>query len=81
MKANDIIVLDNNDKFTLLAETDKDNSKYFLAGKFRENDELDTKQFFIFKEVVEGEEKYIELVNDQKLITELSKKFESSLKD
>ena len=80
MKTNDIIVLDNGDKFTLLASTEKNGETYFLAGKLKDNDEFDPKHVVIVQAVYEGDEKYIDVIRDEKLIAILTREFKNILK-
>lgn len=81
MKTNDIIVLDNNQKYTLLASVELDGDTYFLAGLLDENDNFDPKNTQIVKAIYEGEEKFVDVIADKDLITKLTVEFQKVMKD
>lgn len=79
MKTNDIIVLDNGDKFTLLYSLEKDGETYFLASKLTEDDKFDQKSVLIIKAIYEDGEKYIDVINDEKQLAILTKEFQKMM--
>lgn len=72
MKVNDIIVLENNERFTLLQETLDAGSRYFLAAGIDENENVNVKKLVLLKLVEEPDGIYVELVKNQELMTKLT---------
>lgn len=71
MKVNDIIILENEERFTLLAETLHENSRYFLAMGIDEQEVIDKNKIAVLKLVEEPDGAYVELVKNQELLTKL----------
>ncbi len=70
-----IITLDNNEKYIVLNETMYNGNKYFLTTHL-DKDEIPIKSDVkIFLEIVEGLDTIVEVITDQNLIIELTKKF------
>ena len=80
MKENDIIVLDNNERYTLLKEIIDDNNQYFISAGIDENEHIDEKKIIILKVVHQEDGDYVEIVKDKNLIKKLSINFESAIK-
>ena len=80
MKENDIIVLDNNDKYTLLKEIVEGDNRYFISAGVDENDHIDEKKIIILKVIKEEDGDYVEIVKDKNLIKKLSANIESAFK-
>lgn len=80
MKVNDIIILENEERYTLLQETKHENETYFLSAGIDEQENIDYKKLAILKLVKEEDGDYVEVVNDEQLIKELSKTFEDAMK-
>lgn len=78
MKLNDIIVLDNEDKYTLLKEVEKDGSKYYLAAGVDKDNHINRKVIVIIKVVHEEDGDYIEIVEDEKLLKTLAEAFKDT---
>ena len=78
MEVNDIIILENDQRYTLLEQTTKDNDKYFLAASVNENEDIDIKQLALLKVIRENNEDYVELVQNEQLIRELTSKITSA---
>lgn len=78
MEVNDIIILENDQRYTLLEQTTKDNDKYFLAASVNENEDIDIKQLALLKVIRENDEDYVELVQNEQLIRELTSKITSA---
>lgn len=79
MKKTDMIILENQDKFTLISEIEKEGNKYFLAGKLDENDNLDTKSYQVFKAIKTDDGEYVETIVDEKLLEILLKEFQDEI--
>ncbi len=70
IKINTIIKLSNNQKYMVLNETIYEDNKYYLVMGMT-NDEVDTKNVSIIKEVIDNNETYIEEVKDTTLVIRL----------
>lgn len=73
MKENDVIKLDNEEKYTLLKKVEHKGSIYFLAAKLKSDDTVDQNNLVFFKEDHEDDELYVDLIKNENLIIELSK--------
>ena len=78
MKLNDIIVLDNNERYTLLKETEKEGIKYYFAAGVDENDHIDQRAIVILKLTHEEDGDYVEVVEDENLLKDLSEIFKDT---
>lgn len=81
MSVNDVIILDNDEKYTLISEINYENSRYFLAMPVEEDDKINENKLYYFKEVCEDNEYFVDLVEDENLITILSTKLKDSMQD
>lgn len=73
MKINDIIVLENEERYTLMEEVMYENEKYFLALPIDEKGKIDNSKPKMFKSVKEPDGEYVVLVRDEYTILNLSK--------
>ena len=80
MKLNDIIVLDNDEQYTLLKETEKDDNKYYFAAAVDADGHVDEKKLVVLKLIHEEDGDYVEIVEDEDLLNELSEKFKDTFK-
>ena len=80
MKLNDIIVLDNNEQYTLLKETEKDGNKYYFAAGVDQDGHVNQNILVILKLIKEEDGDYVEIVEDEDLLNELSEKFKDTFK-
>ncbi|MBR4231176.1 MAG: DUF1292 domain-containing protein [Bacilli bacterium] len=80
MKLNDIIVLDNNEQYTLLKETEKDGNKYYFAAGVDQEGHVNQSILVILKLIKEEDGDYVEVVEDEDLLNELSEKFKDTFK-
>ena len=80
MKLNDIIVLDNDEQYTLLKETEKDDNKYYFAAGVDADGHVDEKKLVVLKLIHEEDGDYVEIVEDEDLLNELSEKFKDTFK-
>lgn len=64
MKVDTIVEMENGENFYIADETVQNGIKYYLANKVDENDEptTDTK---IFKETLDGNDIYLDVVKDE----------------
>ena len=81
MEVNDTIVLDDNQRYLLLQETEDDGETYFLAIGLDEQDNPDYKNMVILKECQDIDGIYVETVANEGLISKLTKIFEKKLKE
>ena len=77
MKVDSVITLDNDLNCLLLEKVTHENSNYFLSVILTEENEP-SDEYVIFKEIIEGEDKYVEKVEDKELLSELLKLFTQS---
>ena len=80
MKLNDIIVLDNDEQYTLLKETEKDGDKYYFAAGVDKDGHVSEKIIVILKLIHEDDGDYVEIVEDEKLLEELGEIFKDTFK-
>lgn len=80
MKVNDIIVLENEERFTLLQETMLDNFRYFLAAGIDEQENIDSKKLVLLKLVEQPDGAYVEIVKNQELMTKLTQNIKDAMK-
>ncbi len=81
MKVNDTIVLDDNQRYTLLEMTELDNETYFLAIGLDEKKQPDYKNMIILKECQDIDGIYVETVANESLIIKLTKIFEKKINE
>ena len=75
MKVDDVIVLENKQKYCLLKETVLDNNRYFMAAEVDKNNNLNDKKLAFFKHIIDGDTNYVVRVKDDTLIYRLSEMF------
>ena len=80
MKLNDIIVLDNDEQYTLLKETERDGDKYYFAAGVDQEGHDDDKVIVILKLIHEEDGDYVEIVEDEKQLKELTEIFKDTFK-
>ena len=78
MKVNDIIVLENEERFTLLEETSLEGVRYFLAAGVDEAENVNLKKLALLKVVEEEDGFYVELVQNEQLMKELTQKIKDA---
>lgn len=81
MKENDIIVLENDERYTLLKEIKYEGDRYFMAAGIDKDENIDRKKIAILKHVKEKDGDYVEIVKDENLINKLSTEFEGAFKE
>ena len=80
MRVNDIIVLENKQRYVILKETTLDNNRYFMAAPVDKDDNMDEKKLVFLKLVYENNENYVVMVKDDVLIFKLSEIFADAIK-
>ncbi len=78
MKLDTVVTLEGNEKYYLADETIQNDVKYFLANKLDEDEEL-TIESCIFEEIQEGEDFYLEEIEDIDKLKYLNTVFTSNL--
>ena len=78
MKVDEIITLEDNERFFLAELVEHNGSRYFLAASLDEQDEP-TEEMHILEEIQEDDEYSVEKVEDEKLIAHLSSVFTSNI--
>lgn len=73
MEVNDIIVLDNNERYTLLKKVEYENEVYFLSMPIDENEIIDENKILFLKSSYEDGDNFVEMVVDEDLIIRLTK--------
>lgn len=64
MRVNTIVEMHNGENFYIADETLQNGVKYYLANKVDEND-VPTEESKIFKETLEGNDIYLDVVKDE----------------
>jgi len=75
MKVNDIIVLENKQRFYLLNETTLDNNEFFMAAEVDNKGNVDKKKLAFFKKIYEKDNYYVMRISDDTIIYRLSEIF------
>ena len=81
MEVDDTILLDDNQKYTLLQSTEEDGDIYFLAIGLDEKEEPDFKNMVILKECEDIDGLYVETVTNESMIAKLTKIFEKKINE
>ena len=81
MQVNDTIVLDDNQRYTLIEKTELDNESYYLAIGLDENKKPNYNNMVILKECEDVDGIYVETVANESLVTKLTKIFEKKLNE
>ena len=81
MNIEDTIVLDDNQKYTLLQKVIENNNTYFLAVGLGKDDKPDVTNMVILKECIDTDGIYVETVANETLIAKLTKEFEKKMKE
>lgn len=76
MEVNDIIILDNDEKYSLIKKIIYNEETYFLASLVKEDDSLDASTTCYFKAISDEDGEYVDLITNEKLILEISKQLE-----
>lgn len=66
MKKGQVVTLDDNEKYLLLLDTTQEGHKFFYANKL-DDKENTTSEYEVFEETVEGDDTYLETVEDEEI--------------
>ena len=77
MKVDSVITLDNDISCLLLEKVTYQDDNYFMAVVLTEDNEP-SDEYIIFKEIIEGEDKYVEKIVDEELLSKLLELFTQS---
>lgn len=81
MTEGDLIILDNDERYSLLKEIPLNGDTYFMAGFVDENDLVDKKKIVYFRIEKDDNEQFVDLVTSEKVITELTKKLAENIQN
>lgn len=73
---NNILTLDNDEKYIVLNQALYQNKNYFLVAKVTDDEEDVLDEFKLLEEIEINGEKALQLVNDKKVIELLTKYFQ-----
>ena len=74
MNEGDLIILDNNERYSLLKKIMLNDDTYFMAAFVGEDDLVDKNKIVYFKVTEENNEPFVDLITSQKIITLLTNK-------
>lgn len=80
MSTNSVITLDNDKNYLLLEKVEFESRNFFMAVYLNE-DEEPTDEYMIFEEILEDNEKYVEEVEDERILSNLLELFTNKAKD
>ena len=78
MEENDIVILDNDQKYALIREFTDGVDKYFVAALVKENDEIDKTKLVALKVIKSSDGDYVEIVEDVNKLKNIYKKMQES---
>ena len=81
MNEGDLIILDNNERYSLLKKIMLNDDTYFMAAFVGEDDLVDKNKIVYFKVTEENNEPFVDLITSQKIITLLSNKLAEDVKN
>ena len=81
MNEGDLIILDNNERYSLLKKIMLNDDTYFMAAFVGEDDLVDKNKIVYFKVIEENNEPFVDLITSQKIITLLSNKLAEDVKN
>ena len=77
MKVDSVITLDNDISCLLLEKVTYQDNNYFMSVVLTKDNEP-SDEYIIFKEIIEGEDKYVEKIVDEELLNKLLELFTQS---
>lgn len=80
MSTNSVITLDNDKNYLLLEKVEFESRNFFMAVYLNEEEEP-TDEYMIFEEILEDNEKYVEEVEDERILSNLLELFTNKAKD
>ena len=72
MNEADLIILDNDERYSLLKKISLNGDTYFMAAFVKDDDLVDNNRIVYFKVVEDEDEQFVDLVTSEKIITELT---------
>ena len=81
MNEGDLIILDNNERYSLLKKIMLNDDTYFMAAFVGEDDLVDKNKIVYFKVTEENNEPFVDLITSQKIITLLTNKLAEEAKN
>ena len=81
MNEGDLIILDNNERYSLLKKIMLNDDTYFMAAFVGEDDLVDKNKIVYFKVTEENNEPFVDLITSQKIITLLTNKLAEDVKN
>ena len=81
MNEGDLIILDNNERYSLLKKIMLNDDTYFMAAFVGDDDLVDKNKIVYFKVTEENNEPFVDLITSQKIITLLTNKLAEDVKN
>ena len=81
MNEGDLIILDNNERYSLLKKIMLNDDTYFMAAFVGDDDLVDKNKIVYFKVTEENNEPFVDLITSQKIITLLTNKLAEEAKN
>ncbi len=80
MTEGDLIILDNNERYSLLKKISLNEDIYFMAAFVKDDDLVDKSRIVYFRVEEGDDEQFVDLVTSEKIITELTNKLAEDVK-
>ncbi len=80
MTEGDLIILDNNERYSLLKKISLNEDTYFMAAFVKDDDLVDKSRIVYFRVEEGDDEQFVDLVTSEKIITELTNKLAEDVK-
>ena len=81
MDINDILILENKDKYCILKDLIVDKERYFMCAQVDDEGNMSEKNLAFLKEIKKKNENYVEIIRERKQADMLAKAFMEALKD
>ncbi len=81
MTEGDLIVLDNDERYSLLKKITLNDDTYFMAAFVKDDDLVDKKKIVYFRVEEEDNEQFVDLITSEKVIYELSQKLATDVNE
>ena len=72
MNEADLIILDNDERYSLLKKISLNGDTYFMAAYVKDDDRVDKDRIVYFRVEEDEGEQFVDLVTSEKVITELT---------
>ena len=80
MTEGDLIILDNNERYSLLKKISLNEDTYFMAAFVKDDDLVDKSRIVYFRVEEGDDEQFVDLVTSEKIITGLTNKLAEDVK-